>query len=185
MAIGNTARIALALVAVVTVVAVNQTSHRTKPAVLGTKLKRCSVGAREVATGMRQVRTQRLSVSVRGGKPGAVLAPPVKIAPGTTQASAADPVSITLGVKSAGKGRLSAVTVVSNASDCPVAVSTVRVSARRGSDTATQTLVVFGGRERVVIAPGRRISGRTTLPAPRDGTWLVEAVGSADVGASA
>lgn len=188
MSIGKPARIVGALAAVAVVVAVNQTTNRRKPAVLGTKIERCTIaGEHEVATGIRSVRSDRLSVSVRDGKPAAVLVPPVKVAPGASSAPepASEPVSIQLGVKSAGKGRLSVATVVQNISNCPVAITGVTVTARRGTDTSTQSLVVFGGRERVVVAPGRRINGRTVLTAPRDGTWLVDAAGSADVGASA
>ena len=186
MAIGNTGRIAAGLVVVAVVVAlnVNRASHRAGPAVLGTKVTRCSVDTRRIATGVRAVRAQQLSVTVRDGKPGGVLIPPLKVGPGTPAPDIA-PVSIELGVTSAGKGRMSALTVVRNSTDCPIAITAVRVSARQGTAAATQSLVVFGGRERVVIAPGRDVRGRTMLPAGRDGTWLVDATGSADIGASA
>jgi hypothetical protein len=183
--VGHRSRILAALVAVAAVVAVNQTSLRRAPSVLGTKVTRCTIGGeRAVATGTRALRSERLTVDVAGGRVGAVLIPPVKVAPGSPSVRAPVPVSIELGVRSGGRGRLAVTTVVRNSSDCSVAVTAVTVSGRRGTDTAISSLVVFGGRERVFIAPGRHISGRAVLTAPRDGTWMVDASGSADIGAS-
>lgn len=185
MTIGNRERIVAAMIVVAAIVAVNQMSRGDRAAVLGTKVKRCSVEATRVTAGVRTIRSTRLSVNVAKGRPASVLIPPVKLGPGAPSAEPAVPVSLVLGVKPGGKGRLSVVASIHNATDCSVAVTGVQVLAKRGTSLATQTLVVFGGRERVVIAPGKSVQGRTSVPVERDGGWIVDASGSADVGASA
>ena len=45
--------------------------------------------------------------------------------------------------------------------------------------------MTFAGRDLIVIAAGRSAKSRAVLPAGRDGTWQVDAVAVADVGASA
>lgn len=184
MPIGNRERIVAALVVIAAVVAVNQTTRRGGSAVLGIKQTRCSVDAAQVTTGVRAIRAARLSVNVAKGKPASALVPPVKLSPGAPE-PAKPPLTLELGVTPAGKGRITVVTSIRNDSDCSVAVAGVMVSARRGTATPSLTRVGFGGRERVVIAPGKRATARTTIPVPRDGAWVFDVTASADVGASA
>ena len=183
MPIGNRERIVAALIVIAAVVAVNQTSRRG-PAVLGTKVERCSVDGMQVTTGMRTINAQRLSVNVAKGKPASVLVPPLKFTPGAPDL-ATPPVTLALGVTPGGKGKVSVVASIHNATDCAVAVSGVQISARRGTAPSSPSLVVFGHRERVVIAPGHSAKGRASVPVDRDGAWVIDATGSADVGASA
>jgi hypothetical protein len=188
--IGSSARIGIGLLVIGAVVAVNQTTHRqSPPAVLGSKITRCTVddgagGSARVATGVQAIHTDRLTVQVRDGVPGAVLVPPVKISPGAS-AVAPLPVQLSLGVRTAGRKKVVATASVYNASSCPVAVSGLHVSARRTSSALTDSLVTIDGRDRVVIQPGHRVSGRAVLPVPDDGTWRFDGRASADVGASA
>jgi hypothetical protein len=183
VAVGNTARIAIALSTVAAVVGFNQINQRpSKPAVLGTKISRCTVAGVVVPLGPRQVRADALSVSIVKGKPASVLAPPVKLAPGQVQQ--ASPAKISIGVRGAKPGTMNATVTVENASSCPVTVTAVQVSARRSAAAVDSILVSFGGRDRVVLEPGRRATGRASLPANKDGSWKVDATATADVGAA-
>ena len=175
-------RIALALGVVAAVVALNRVTA-PKPRVLGGKFSRCTVGGVQVPLGARTINAEALSVSMRNGKPGAVLAPPFKVRPGG--AGVALPATLALGVHGSRPGTLTAVVVVQNSSSCPVAFTAAHVSARHSSAAGEETLVTFGGRNRIVLDPGHSTTGRAVLPATADGTWFVEANASADVGASA
>jgi len=181
-AIGTTTRIAAAMAAVAIVVAVNQVSKPT-PRVLGERITRCAIDDAPVALGSRTLRADRLSVSVRDGRPVSVLVPPLKFTPGTVEI--AQPATIAIGVRGAKPGIMTATVVVENPSSCPIAVDSARVSARRGSASAVVMPVAFGGRKRVVLEPGGRATGRASIPASEDGIWSVDATASADVGASA
>ena len=183
MAVGNPVRIAIALSAIAAVVGFNQMSQRpSKPAVLGTKISHCKVGQTSVPLGVRQVHAEALSVSIVKGKPASILVPPVKLSPGQVQPLV--PVRITLGVRGSKPGALNATVTVENATSCPVTFTAVQVSARRTASAVDSVLVSFGGRDRVVLDPGRRATGRASLPARTDGSWKVNAVATADVGAA-
>jgi len=179
---GTTTRIALALAVVAAVVAVDHLTAPNLPRVLGQKLTRCSVGGEQIAVGPRRLDAEGLSVAVRDGKPGAVLAPPFKVTPGARSSSPA--ATLGLGVRRGGRGTLAATVVVQNATTCTVAVGSVRVWARLTPSAPEVVAVTFGGRSRVLLSPGRSVTGRVLLPAATDGTWLVEASASADVGAA-
>jgi hypothetical protein len=183
VAVGNPVRIAIALSAIAAVVGVNQLTHRpSKPAVLGTKVSNCKVGATVVRLGARQVRAEGLSVSIVKGRPASVLVPPVKVTPGQVQR--VEPVRISLGVRGSKPGAMNATVTVENASSCPVTFTAVQVSARRTASAVDSVLVSFGGRDRVVLEPGSRATGRASLPANADGSWKVDATATADVGAA-
>ena len=185
MKIGTVAtskRIAVGLGAITLVVVVNQ-MHARGPSVLGTKVSNCAVGGVPVPLGPRRIHAGTLSVSLRGGRPAAVLAPPFKLTPRGAQA--AEPATISIGARGAKPKTMAVTVVISNASSCPVAVSSVHVTARRNASLVGGSFVAFGGRDRVAIEPGRRITGRAVLPARVDGPWTVDATASADVGAAA
>jgi len=183
VAVGNPVRIGIALAAVAAVVGFNQITHTTsKPAVLGTKISRCKVGETVVPLGARQVRTEVLSVSIVKGKPASVLVPALKFSPGPAQPVV--PVRISLGVRGSKPGAMNATVTVENASSCPVTFTAVQVSARHSASAVDSVPVSFGGRDRVVLDPGRRATGRASLPAKTDGAWKVYAVATADVGAA-
>jgi hypothetical protein len=183
VAVGNPVRIGIALAAVAAVVGVNQLTHRSStPAVLGTKVSNCKVGETVVPLGARQVRAEVLSVSIVDGKPASVLAPPVKLTADGVQPVV--PVRISLGVRGSKPGTMNATVTVENASSCPVTFTAVQVSARRTASAVDPVPVSFGGRDRVVLEPGRRATGRASLPAKADGSWKVDATAMADVGAA-
>ena len=181
------ARIALAIAAVGAVVAVNQTSVQERStAVLGTKVERCNVvddtGTTRVGTGSRVVVAQALTISVARGVPGASLAPPAKITPGSTEQIT--PVTVSLGLRGSGTRRVAVTMTVRNLSDCPVAVSLGRVTAEVGASPARVVAVQVGSRDRVILDGGGRITGRAVLPVETDGTWRVAGSAYADVGSA-
>ena len=181
------ARIALAVAAVAIVVAVNQTDVKGRSsAVLGTKVERCNVaddtGTTRVDTGSRVVTAQALTVRVARGVPGASLAPPSKITPGS--AEQITPVTVSLGLRGSGARRVAVTMTVRNLSDCPVAVSLGRVIAEVGASPARVVAVQFGNRDRVILDSGDRITGRAVLPVETDGTWRVAGSAYADVGSA-
>jgi hypothetical protein len=181
------ARIALTLAVVAVVVAANQTSVRGRSSrVLGLKFERCAVdgasGSAPVDVGSRLVVAAPVTVGVRGGRPGAVLTPPVKISPGAAQE--VTPVTVALGVRGAGARRVSVTMTVRNLSDCPVALSVGRITAVRGSSPARVVAVRFAGRDRVILKSGGRTTGRAEIPVETDGSWRVDGTTYADVGAA-
>jgi hypothetical protein len=177
-------RIGIALGIVAAVVGVNQVSApRSTPRVLGAKVSNCKAGGVIVPLGIRRVRAEALSVSIVKGKPASVLVPALKLGPGQTpeQPAAA---KISVGVRGAKPGTINAAVTVENASSCPVTFTAVQVSARRLASALDSVLVSFGGRDRVVLDPGHRATGRASLPAKTDGNWTIEATATADVGAA-
>jgi hypothetical protein len=181
--IGTPLRVGLGLIVVALVVGVNQLSPpKSTPRVLGTKISRCTVGGLTVAAGPRQVHADALSVSIVKGKPASVLAPPLKLAPGRSQPVA--PAKISVGVGGSKPGTMNATVTLENTSSCPVTFTAVTVSALRAATTVSSVAVAFGGRDRVVLRPGGRATGRASLPATTNGRWTVEATATADVGAA-
>jgi hypothetical protein len=181
--IATPVRIGIALGIVAVVVGVNQvSSEKPNPRVLGTKVSNCKAGGVIVPLGVKKLRSDTLSVSIVKGRPASVLVPALKLGPGQTQPAA--PVRISLGVRGTKPGTMNATVTIENATSCPVTFSAVQVSARRTASAVDSVLVSFGGRDRVVLEPGRRASGRASLPARTDGTWTVDATATADVGAA-
>ncbi len=181
------ARIVLALAVVAAIVAANQTVVRGRSTrVLGVKFERCAVegtsGSTPVDVGSRLVVAAPLTVGIRGGRPGASLAPPVKLSPGATEE--VTPVLVALGVRGAGARRVAVTMTVRNLSDCPVALSIGRITAMRGGSPATVVAVRFGGRDRVIVKSGGRTTGRAEIPVETDGSWRVDGTTYADVGAA-
>lgn len=184
---GSFARVGVALAAVAIVVAVNQITVRGRSAsVLGSKIQRCNVdgpaGTVAIASGTIVIRGEILTVPVRAGTPGAVLAPPIKVSPGSVGPSIA-PAVLSVGVRGAAPRRLAVNVAIRNLTDCPVAVSVARVSAKLGSSPVTIAAVRFGGRDRVIVDGRRRVNGRAEIPVGADGTWRIESTAYADVGA--
>jgi hypothetical protein len=176
-------RVGLGLALIALVVGVNQlSSPKSPPRVLGTKISHCTVAGVVVPLGARQVRAEALSVSIVDGKPASVLAPPLKLAPGRSQAGV--PARISVGVRGSKPGTMNATVTVENTSSCPVTFTAVQVSARRSAAAVDSILVSFGGRDRVVLEPGHRATGRASLPANTNGSWTVDATATADVGAA-
>ena len=181
------ARIALALAVVAVVVAANQTRIRERSSrVLGTKFERCAVedpsGSTSVGTGSRIVVAQRLTVGIKGGRPGAALAPPVKVTPGATDEVV--PVAVSLGIRGSGARRIAVTMTVRNLSNCPVALSVGRVTASRAATPTTVVAVRFDGLDRVVVKAGGRTVGRAELPVRADGNWSIDGSTYADIGAA-
>lgn len=180
-------RVVIAVVVVAAVVIANQTTERARSSsVLGLKVERCSVsqesGTTEVATGSRVVVADPVSVQIAGGKPGARLIPSKKIAPGAAEPIV--PVTVSLGLRGSGNGRVAVTMTVHNLSDCPVAVSVGRVRAVLGASPATVVAVRFRGQDRVVLQGGARTTGQALLPVEKDGNWRVEGSTYADVGSA-
>ena len=181
------ARIALALAVVAVVVAANQTNVRGRSSqVLGVKFERCGVegasGSTPVGTGSRIVVAQALSVGISGGRPGAALAPAVKVSPGVVEEVV--PVTVSLGIRGSGARRVAVTMTVRNLSNCPVALSLGRITAAQGASPATVVAVRFGGRDRVILEAGRRMIGRAELPVPTEGSLRVDGSTYADIGAA-
>lgn len=184
---GSFARVGVALAAVAVVVAVNQITVRGRSAsVLGSKIERCNVdgpaGSVGISSGPLVIRGETVTVTVTAGKPAAVLAPPVKLSPGTAPAPVT-PAVLSVGVRGAAPRRLAVNVAIENMSDCPVAVSVARVSANLGSSPVTVAAVRFGGRDRVIVDGGKRVNGRAEIPLSADGAWRIESSAYADVGA--
>src|SRR5207253_7060884 len=125
---------------VVVVVAVNQVSA-PRARVLGETIRRCTADGAPISTGAREVRAEALTVSMMNGKPGAVLLPPLRLHPGGAPEAAA--ARLALGARGGRKGTLTVAVNVSNPTSCPVAISSVRVSARRDASSVEEVGVTF------------------------------------------
>lgn len=177
-AIGPTARIAAGLMAIALVVAFNQTS-KPRTSVLGTKVRRCEVDGVPVAQGPRVVKAESATASIRGGRAGAVLVPPVKLKPGAAEAPR--PVTLALGIRAESPGTLIVTALVENHATCPVAVQPIQVTARHGA-TVLERIADLGGGS-VTLDPGKSVAAITHVPAEADGSWKFDASTTADVGA--
>ena len=157
-------------------------SQRDESAVLGTKVERCKTAEGTSVGGTHNLQAENapLTVVVSGGRITSVLAPAVKIEPG----SPADPhwASFTIGRPEASGGKLTAEIAIRNLLDCSTRLANGRVVAKRGGADSFSTPVTFGSTDSVVVSPGQQVIGRFSAALAGDGTYEISVSTRAEIG---
>ncbi len=157
-------------------------SQRDESAVLGTKVERCKTAEGSSVAGTQTLRAENapLTVVVSGGRITSVLAPAVKIEPG----SLPDPhwASFTIGRPEASGGKLTAEIAIQNLLDCPTRLGNAQAVAKRGGAESISAPVSFGSTDSVVVSPGQPVVGRFSAPLAGDGTYEISVSIRAEIG---
>ena len=147
------------------------------PAVLGSKVTRCSAGGGsvEVLQGVHHVVADNapLTIRVDDGRIASVLAKPLKITPSSARRQA--PASLTIGAAEAAGGSLRFEVAMANLTDCTALVRAAHAVARLGGRPSRVASVRFGAEDNVSVPPGEKVTGVFVVPLEGDGTYQVTA----------
>jgi hypothetical protein len=146
------------------------------PAVLGGKVTRCSAGGATLVEHSQAIHrlapeNAPLTVFVKSGRLGVVLAPATRVKPGTPAATPPRFASIAIAVRPDASGAPAVTMTVRNLSDCDASVSLVRaVASRKGRPTSVSS-VRFGGIDHITVPAGGTASGNAALSLSADGVY--------------
>ena len=145
-------------------------------AVLGTKVTRCEIvdGGATVPQGTHRLTAENapLTVTVSDGRIASVLAPAVKIEPGSTAAPRA--ASFTIGTPKMSGDALSAEIMIHNLTDCPAEVRGAQAVPQRDAWSVLAP-IRFGTNDHAVVSPGRSVAGSFSVTLDGDGTYEITA----------
>src|SRR5919109_4934268 len=148
-----------------------------EPSVLGSKVERCETddGAATVASGIQTLTAENspLTVTVQNGRIASVLAPAVRISPGSAEPPRA--ASLTIGRPRVKGDALEFAVTLESLSDCAVQVGAARASATRQDGQSSGTAIRFAGKEGALVEPRSGTGSNVSLPLQGDGTYEVTA----------
>lgn len=155
-----------------------------EPSVLGAKVERCRTddATVTVAAGITTLTADNapLTVTVANGRIASVLAPAVRITPGSAEAPR--PASLTLGRPQIEGDNLTFDVTLESLSDCAVRVGAARASATRQDGQASGTAIRIGGEDHAVVAPREAARSSVEIPFAGDGTYEVTAAADVEFG---